>query len=51
MRWLQDQGMQIQRVIAIEDSASGITMAEVVSALQVPIEFVSTGQQPLSERI
>lgn len=50
LRWLQDQGIRPQRIIAIEDSPSGIAMAEAVHQEQVPVEFVFTGSRPLPRR-
>ena len=47
MSWLQDQGLWPQHTIAIEDSPSGIEMAEALHQMQMPVSFVFTGTQPL----
>lgn len=50
IHWLQGQGMVPHRVIAIEDSPSGISMAETLSSMAMPVEFVFTGTAPLPRR-
>jgi hypothetical protein len=50
MQWFHDEGHQPQRIIAIEDSPSGITMAEALHQAHLPVEFVFTGSVPLPER-
>ncbi len=50
MGWLQDQGILPQRIIAIEDSPSGIAMAEMLASMAIPVEFVFTGPNPLPHR-
>jgi hydroxymethylpyrimidine pyrophosphatase-like HAD family hydrolase len=50
LRWLCSQGIQPQRIIAIEDSPSGIAMAEAIHRERVLVEFVFTGSRPLPHR-
>ncbi|HEU5383028.1 MAG TPA: hypothetical protein VFV38_47080 [Ktedonobacteraceae bacterium] len=50
MNWPHNQGIQSQHVIAIEDSPSGIAMAEALHRMQISVEFVFTGSQPLPSR-
>jgi hydroxymethylpyrimidine pyrophosphatase-like HAD family hydrolase len=47
MQWMHRQGIRPQRMIAFEDSPSGVEMANVLHDLHVPVEFVFTGPQPL----
>lgn len=50
MRWLHTQGVEPRRVTTFEDSPSGISMAETIFQMKMPVEFVFTGTQPLPER-
>lgn len=47
LHWLHDQGIRPTRIVAIEDSPSGIAMAEVIHQRQIPVEFVFVNSCPL----
>lgn len=51
IHWLQhDQGIWPEQIIAMEDSPSGIAMAEALHRNHMPVAFVFTGTQPLPAR-
>lgn len=51
MQWLQyDQGIWPEHTTIIEDSPSGIAMAEVLYRHHIPVSFVFTGTSPLPAR-
>lgn len=51
MQWLQyDQGIWPEHTTIIEDSPSGIAMAEVLHQHHIPVSFVFTGTSPLPDR-
>ncbi len=47
MQWWRQHGLHPKEVIAIDESASGLAMAEVLSSIGVPVTFVFTGWQAL----
>lgn len=51
MQWLQDDlGIWPKHTTVIEDSPSGIAMAEVLYGYMMPVSFVFTGTSPLPNR-
>ena len=50
IQWLHDaQGIRPKHTTVVEDSPSGIAMAEVLDRYHIPVSFVFTGTSPLPE--